>query len=65
MKSFRDVVLPAPFDPSNPVMPSPISKLTPSSARTEPYDFVTSSARSRGAMPPERIRGDSGLRAWG
>ncbi len=36
MKSFSDVVLPAPFEPSSPVTPSPISNVAPSSARIEP-----------------------------
>ena len=47
MNSLSEVVLPAPFEPSSPVIPSPISKLTSSSARTEPYDFVSSRAASR------------------
>src|SRR5262245_42806787 len=46
IRIFSEVVLPAPFEPSRPVTPSPISKLAPSSARTEPKLFVTPETRT-------------------
>jgi hypothetical protein len=46
IRIFSEVVLPAPFEPSKPVTPSPISKLAPSSARTDPKLFVTPETRT-------------------
>ena len=54
-KSLSDVLLPAPFDPSNPVMPLSMSKLTASSALTWPKVFVRSPA-CRSAIAREATR---------
>ena len=49
--SFTSVDLPAPFSPSNAwISPCRASKLTPSSARTPGYAFVTSVSVIAGAL---------------
>ena len=50
------VVFPAPFGPSRPVMPWPMSTSRPSTATVDRYRFVTPRAETTGAVAVSLMR---------